>query len=428
VLGPVPWQQVHSFFRTLRRENLPFEIPIIVLAPPPIPGMAVVQEIFHGFDGVAYKRLPETGGTVNDLLSAGLVQARCVTLLCGSTSSIGSTDRRMVDGAGVMLMASIETELHSCLSQGMPVILELHTQDSVRFLKRFPSYDPPHPGTGTGHSMLEAFHDHPRFASGGIFTASCLGALCAKAYYTPGFAELIEALVLGPDSEQTSFPWQISLPHGFVGKTYANLAVHLLSPEFGAVCLGLYRSCFNDGSMGACYVVTNPAPDTMLRADDLIILLGNDKFAYKMFELGLIKGAVGARKSGEVSKAPSPRFDDPLSPQKAGAAEWDVYDTSMAEAPLPSLPHVEQELREARKMLSESLSREAFLRSQLQAVKGIKGSQLDANGVPSLPEMSPQTLSMDTLQPPRQGHFGKGAPPSESQPLQLPAGTYCSRC
>lgn len=343
----------------------------------------------------------------------------------------------MIDGTGITMLSTIEFEICETGLPGIPIMLELHQQESLRFLHRFPLYEPINHDTLMGTSISrsdsvdsasmalisktkeagagmqpESFINHPRFASGDIFTASCLGALMATAYYTPGIIELLDAMLLGSSSEQTSFPWQVTVPEECIGKTYADVVQLFLAEKWAASCLGLYRRCFPDTGSSACYVVTNPVPTTVLRPDDLAIVFGTADFAQKCFDEGLIVGAIGAPRSTDVEELPtlspegSARGDPleenarpdpaPSSDQLEATASLDLVllrdqancgaragaptaldpfncDGGIApESPMPALPHVaqlQQELDQLRQLYADSLRRETGQDEELKSLR-----------------------------------------------------------
>jgi hypothetical protein len=206
ILQGNPWQQLQAFMRTLRGPQFPFQIPVLVMAAS-TPPREVGHEIFQAQPRVGLKKLGGTA-TVMELMEMGLEHARCVMLLGGNAGQVSTHDRRMIDGTGVTMVSTIEWEISERGIPGIPIMLELHQQESLKYLHRFPLYEPnwthirsscrtknlechdpkmlDNQGNGGKATKVDSFINHPRFASGDIFTASCLGALVARAYYTPG--------------------------------------------------------------------------------------------------------------------------------------------------------------------------------------------------------------------------------------------------
>merc|ERR1712086_340004 len=83
---------------------------------------------------------------ISDLMKCGMGKARGIALLAGNAGQASASDRRMVDGAGVTLLACIEGELMESKLRSVPVFLELHQQESIRFLSRFFERDGEHAG------------------------------------------------------------------------------------------------------------------------------------------------------------------------------------------------------------------------------------------------------------------------------------------
>jgi len=273
-------------------------------------------------------------------------------LFAGNAGDAPTVDRRMLDGHGVTLLSSIEKKFGSDGIPNVPVILELHQQESINFLNRFPITERPPPGSQLHSGSSDTYMNHPRFASGGVWTASCLGALLARAYYTPGWIELLEALVLGSSTGQTSWPWQISLPRELSGSTYGDLTVSFLEKTNSSLVVGLYRKCWPMAGNGACYLVTNPPVDTALRDDDLIIVLGTEAFAKDCFKEGLIVGGKGAPLPEDVEELTY------AAPQKNAANGGSAL-------LMGGQTHVQ--IQELTDLLADSRAREESLKAQLSA-------------------------------------------------------------
>jgi len=195
----------------------------------------------------------------------------------------------------------------------------------------------------------EMFNCCPRFASGNIFTASCLGVLMARAYYTPGIIELVEAILLGDKKRQESFPYQIRIPSSCAGKPYSRIIDKLLSgwpmqssssddcqtpgAEFnevaaGAMPLGIYRTHTPHGphsngfeDEAVSHVITNPPRTFILELTDLVFVIGSVAFGAACLNEGIL-----------VEAAPNnPRNSngagDELMSQPASAFNADAFGT-----------------------------------------------------------------------------------------------------
>lgn len=406
ILAGNPWNQMQALLRTLRGKHLPFQVPIVILSS----AAPSNDHLVSMFKSTPRLGLIQTGKMVgvNDLSRAGMMEARCIMLYAGNASEAAVSDRRMLDGAGVTMLAAIEGALCETESAGTHIVLELHRQESVKFMHRFPlTEDHYSQGSDWKFDPNESFTNHPRFASGSIFTASCLGALVARSFYTPGIVELLENMVLADDvREQPAHPWQVALPEGFADKTYGELVEFLCDPSRGALCLGLYRRCFPGTGSSSGYVMTNPKPVTKLRADDLVTVLAPASFGRDCFEKNMIVGVMGAPSADEPeegrsehSKQDLPGMKWPVLPPSAdeednNATSWEVAvkkDTKQSHCcvaegshlqanlvlspPRPqaqfNFPAVVNELQKelaiTKLELQESLSREGELRAQLRA-------------------------------------------------------------
>jgi len=289
--GQYNWLAVQDFLSSLRADHLPFHIPILVVLPPQHPSPSLLVDLVEKFPRTAFVRA--TGKiTTDDLKKAGMHAARCIALLAGNAGDTHTSDRRMVDGSGITLMACVESELRENNAANVHCFLELHQQESVRFLSPFfhndlgsHDYDP-----------SQSFTNHARFANGNIFTASCFGATVARSFNMPGIVELMEAITLGSINSQTSFPWQTICPEGFDGRTYGDLVQHFLE-GYNAVCLGLFRLCDFSGpidSTGPRFVITCPDHQVELRSSDWCFVLGNKEFGEDFFTKQMLVGAEAA--------------------------------------------------------------------------------------------------------------------------------------
>lgn len=358
------WQHVEAFVKSLRAEFLPVFQPIIVLTEI-LPPREVLKETAWTFHEVSFMLGRST--RIQDLYKAGMKQARTIVLLSGSGPP--SCEWHMVDAVGVMTLVNIENE-----QLGTHTVVELLNEDSVRLLTRYPIHVPgadssdetdaveeipkkfshgarmtmknsprktlarsdsfqritkefknrksitqvvahqgiPWDGKSHSHDQKEPFNTIPRFASGNIFTASCLGVLMARAYYTPGIIELVEAILLGDKKDQESFPFQIRIPSGFAGKPYSRLIDKLLSgwpmsssssddrqskDEAGiansvaAIPLGIYR-LHNNGNHSfdeyVHHVITNPPRHFIIEQTDLVFVIGCAAFGAACFNEGIL--------------------------------------------------------------------------------------------------------------------------------------------
>jgi len=284
LLGDNLWQQAKAFVHALRAAYLPVHTPVVVFTAK-IPGPETIEMLFHDSEAVSFA----VGNPRNTkhLEKAGILTAKCVTML----SSAGGGDPRMIDGTGIITLASLEKHWRQ-ENMHKPAILELQSQDSIKLIsqKLSMALDSVSDEDALRRDPQKSnFNLQPRFASGGIFNTNCLGSLLADAYYTPGIIELFEALTFGEASNQLSFPFQLRLPKPYVGKTYGELSDMLLGKEMRAVPVGLYR----DNLVLCC-----PRNSEKLQEHDLVYVLGSADFA----EL--------AKQQGILSEVPPPGQED----------------------------------------------------------------------------------------------------------------------
>eukprot|EP00927_Polykrikos_kofoidii_P058429 TRINITY_DN5293_c0_g1_i1.p1 TRINITY_DN5293_c0_g1~~TRINITY_DN5293_c0_g1_i1.p1 ORF type:complete len:1155 (+),score=149.60 TRINITY_DN5293_c0_g1_i1:88-3552(+) len=121
---------------------------------------------------------------------------------------------------------------------------------------------------------------HPRYISGRVFTADCIGSLMACGCYTPGIMEVIQSLIL-PQVSSDAFVWEMRPRTSMHNSTWAACFEELRKEEGGpALGLGLYRYLEAEDQHGEIdpprgYVFTNPPPNTVLRKSDLIYVLAS---------------------------------------------------------------------------------------------------------------------------------------------------------
>eukprot|EP00930_Biecheleria_cincta_P002328 TRINITY_DN103339_c0_g1_i1.p1 TRINITY_DN103339_c0_g1~~TRINITY_DN103339_c0_g1_i1.p1 ORF type:complete len:1070 (+),score=160.59 TRINITY_DN103339_c0_g1_i1:48-3257(+) len=287
LLPGAPWQQVNVFLRTLRADHLPVFIPIVVLFGQPLPATDVLSELFLKYTDTAFISDFSYGAiSIDDLVNCGLEKARCVALLPGIDVK---GDKRMMDGAGLTLLACIESYCAEKKLPNIPVTLEMHQEESVRYMQKFSPRDKQFELAASVTDPKGSFMSHPRVASGTVFTGSCLGAALARSWSLPGSIELIEALILGSNN-QLSYPWQIKVPTAFVDKCYGDFARSFID-DHGALTLGLFRLCFADvagDGDGTRFVMANPDQSMPIRQDDWVMMLGDAAFGRYCFSAGLL--------------------------------------------------------------------------------------------------------------------------------------------
>lgn len=281
LLGDNLWQQALAFCDALRRKYIPAQTPIIIFTRA-APSPDIVDDVFKRFADVSFmignSRRPD------DLFRAGVETAQAVAML----SSSAGGDPRMVDGAGVITLCSIENELRAKDSH-VPMVLELQQEESIKLIPLPRSLKDADLASGTTAETVEEcdackkpFNKQPRVASGNIFNANCLGSLLAGAFYTPGIIEVFEALTFGEAVGQSSFPWQIDAPADYIGKTYGDLTELLSGPTHKSIPIGIYR---------ASLVLCCPKLSEKLLPGDRIFLLGTAEFGNKCKNDGILVGA-----------------------------------------------------------------------------------------------------------------------------------------
>mmetsp|Transcript_42093 Transcript_42093/g.54220 ORF Transcript_42093/g.54220 Transcript_42093/m.54220 type:complete len:227 (+) Transcript_42093:3016-3696(+) len=117
-----------------------------------------------------------------------------------------------------------------------------------------------------------------RFAAGYTIPKPFIAALYSMAYYTPGFLELIEALLIPSRYDQKSIIWLFTIPPQFTDKEYNQLAHELL--EAGTLPLGLLRPGGIEAGTPFPYVMTLvPSSKLSLNSHDSIYVLAEVAWA-----------------------------------------------------------------------------------------------------------------------------------------------------
>jgi len=202
----------------------------------------------------------------------------------------------------------------------------------------------------TRGGLEESVLFHPRFAAGQVFTPEIWGSMLGRAFYNPAIIETVEALVMPHRRGQRAFPWQIRVPAPYVGQPYSELVKDMAlggwetgppgifevrnpdqprrfsnagleeppepagsgngmyirqPPEGPAVPIALYRSrddigypsqepldsSMAQGTGGHNYIILAPSPDTKIRAEDWVLVIGSRRFGKKVFGMGLLRGS-----------------------------------------------------------------------------------------------------------------------------------------
>merc|ERR1740121_1788176 len=107
------------------------------------------------------------------------------------------------------------------------------------------------------------------------------------------------------DVQVFNLPWLICLRPAYVGKTDGDLLTSLIrDPLHPTLPIGLYRRFESDVVMRGSYgfVWTNPSKDTILRAEDLVYVLGSMGFGRWALQDGILPNA---QSTGELTREES---------------------------------------------------------------------------------------------------------------------------
>jgi len=163
---------------------------------------------------------------------------------------------------------------------------------------------------------------HPRYVSGGLYFPSSAGSLMAMTYFTPGIADVVEAL-LTPSTKRAAIPFQVQCRHVFAGRTYGSIFQELMS---GAVChkvlervtkltenetvAGKWKGGFQKFlKMDASTQVVRPESRQVMSFESLKKVLHENPVAFSALPVGVYRSAqVRGSELGYVVTAPPADF------------------------------------------------------------------------------------------------------------------------
>lgn len=248
--------------------------------------------------GAEWFRGSPTNG--NDLMNAGVLKGtRLVVLSYASQDSLSpsTSDMSSVTDTDAIQIAYVMEEIHRTHRKfgEPPYIVELDFTDSEKFLQpqvlphkadalfddastciNWEALGEPigNTGTGTNHGKLLQRLCNPFYAAGHIYVPAVLDRIAISAL-TPGTPAAV-GIINEVFEEMTKFNkvqlWE--MPEELVGRTYGSLFLKFMSE--GLVPLGLYRDRGRKGSQ-LHYVCANPAPNTLLAANDKVYVVLPDK-------------------------------------------------------------------------------------------------------------------------------------------------------
>eukprot|EP00747_Dinoflagellata_sp_TGD_P054032 gnl/TRDRNA2_/TRDRNA2_148788_c0_seq3.p1 gnl/TRDRNA2_/TRDRNA2_148788_c0~~gnl/TRDRNA2_/TRDRNA2_148788_c0_seq3.p1 ORF type:complete len:518 (-),score=89.99 gnl/TRDRNA2_/TRDRNA2_148788_c0_seq3:28-1581(-) len=138
-----------------------------------------------------------------------------------------------------------------------------------------------------------SLNNQSRYIAGQVYSPSAMGAMLARACYIPGIMEVMQVLIM-PEAAGDMFVWQILPTESMLNRKYGECWFELIRDPLGpALALGMYRFLTeaeelleDDPPIG--YVMTNPAPDTVVSSSDLIYVLASASWGRSMYQRGLI--------------------------------------------------------------------------------------------------------------------------------------------
>jgi len=274
------WQQVRTFVQSLRAPFQPTarqtERPVIILAPT-APPAGLVEEL-----GVRIGFLRGSSLSAEDLVDAGVLEAKAVVVMSGATPSRGTFREPLFRDCRVVLcsqeiecwcgfskhevFAAYELQdsrsarhlpepargrracLQEVLTQAEHVYDDVETEANGRTRRTMSngtsvtaarSAAEEEEGDAAGDEVAdEAVKDsilfNSRFAAGQVFSPELFGTMLGRMYYMPAIIELVEALLMPHVRRQKAFMWQMRVPPHYIGKEFGELFRDLSLGELGA--------------------------------------------------------------------------------------------------------------------------------------------------------------------------------------------------
>lgn len=274
------WQQVSTFVQSLRAPFQPTvrqtERPVIVLAPTSPPA-GLVEEL-----GVRIGCLRGSSLSAEDLVDAGVLEARAVVVMSGANPSRGTFREPLFRDCRVVLcsqeiecwcgfsrhevFAAYELQdsrsarhlpapsrgrrasLQEVLDQAEHIFDDVEIEANRKTRGTMGSMSNGTLGTGRsaekdkaeeeGEVADEAVKDsilfNSRFAAGQVFSPELFGTMLGRMFYMPAIIELVEALLMPHVRRQKAFMWQMRVPSHYVGKEFGELFRDLSLGELGA--------------------------------------------------------------------------------------------------------------------------------------------------------------------------------------------------
>ena len=143
----------------------------------------------------------------------------------------------------------------------------------------------------------------PLIAAGNVYVASLNDYLSAQLFHNPSLVSLLEKILIGDrrahtDGDLTETSLELISPYEMHAKDKAALTAgsswetvfHLIIKEYNAIPIALYRGITQYGEEGTekdfqntmPYVVTNPPKNSVVRKQDKVFILSNDRTAAKL--------------------------------------------------------------------------------------------------------------------------------------------------
>jgi potassium large conductance calcium-activated channel subfamily M alpha protein 1 len=280
------WDKVTSFIERNSRTYLPDRMPLVVLCTTAPPQLAIDSHellMDPGFGCV----LGNPSDT-EDLIRSGIQECSIIVCLGEPEHSWrGQPISEMLDGDMVL----VHRLLHRLGVAHKHLCMEFKQVDNIRLLMRDAAED--------------AFRDNgdnfcleSSYVSGQILFPRVFSSMIAGAYRTPGIIEVI-AQLLDPASVRDEVQeryglrlvWQLKPKEEYHSQlfTYGEIFTKLLmDDDEPALLFGLLRGCTSGTGADKGYVLTNPSNKTHIAQNDLLFVLGSERFGKMAYDQGLL--------------------------------------------------------------------------------------------------------------------------------------------
>lgn len=230
-----------------------------------------------------------------------------------TSSMTGTESTEMLPMSRQLIMGDVDTEDDPLARASCWTRLKQAVLSRLRWIPAVLALD-------AEHSVRASFGatvcGHPKMIAGQVFTPVAIGSMLARVSQNPGILQVMQALAV-PEAHTDMFIYQIRATVGREGLSYRDVLLKLLKEHDGpALALGLYRlltleEAEQEDDPPAGYVMTNPKADALVRASDLLYVVGPTAWGRRMYQEGVLLNCSQEHKSrlSEVNLKGAFNFD-----------------------------------------------------------------------------------------------------------------------